>query len=509
MENSGRVWHSKCFKCEGCGRDISTRPMVDVLGRPCCADCFDDCLNRGRGSARASRNPSPASKAVGMTSPVTTRGKSAGSRPESALSVSHSNPGGLRKSPSQPGLDAPNAVVEELARRIGAPSPSRKASRDSSPVLRSSPSRELKKDDAFTSSLNRSITDRLAALAVDSPPGSRSSPGSSSPPKRYPGLDFGTPSKGSTAPASPTSVDSPPRSPSKSPSRTPFATSQDQESEPSPAPPRSADRASLGLLTPGSTPTQSPMSTPPARPSTFTSTPGTGSRIPSLRGRHSITSITSPPPSTSSPGVNSPSGTPRRPSGATSRIPSVSSPKTSTGGHTPVKSTPFKSNLPTIASSPASSPASTIVVKTKPERPSLTALTRPSPDEKCNKCEGRLHSVGSSGRIVSVPSVDGERVEQYHAGCFCCEACGGTFAEVAGAASFVRFEGGVRHLEVRRLLYSEACLRMLTLLGHSVPPRRPSRPSSILPTTPYQPRETSAPQVSPRIYRQALRRPIG
>ncbi|KAH9937560.1 uncharacterized protein B0H18DRAFT_1081709 [Fomitopsis serialis] len=37
VENSGRVWHKKCFLCDGCGKDI---------GKPCCADCFDSCLNR-------------------------------------------------------------------------------------------------------------------------------------------------------------------------------------------------------------------------------------------------------------------------------------------------------------------------------------------------------------------------------------------------------------------------------------------------------------------------------
>ncbi|TFY52613.1 hypothetical protein EVJ58_g9913 [Rhodofomes roseus] len=46
VENSGRVWHKKCFQCEGCGKDIGDTPMVDLLGKPCCADCFDTCLTR-------------------------------------------------------------------------------------------------------------------------------------------------------------------------------------------------------------------------------------------------------------------------------------------------------------------------------------------------------------------------------------------------------------------------------------------------------------------------------
>jgi hypothetical protein len=46
VENSGRVWHKKCFECDGCGKNIGDHPMVDLLGRPSCPDCFDSCLKR-------------------------------------------------------------------------------------------------------------------------------------------------------------------------------------------------------------------------------------------------------------------------------------------------------------------------------------------------------------------------------------------------------------------------------------------------------------------------------
>ena len=46
IENSGRLWHKRCFLCEGCQKDISAQPMVDLLGKPSCADCFDTCLKR-------------------------------------------------------------------------------------------------------------------------------------------------------------------------------------------------------------------------------------------------------------------------------------------------------------------------------------------------------------------------------------------------------------------------------------------------------------------------------
>lgn len=46
VENAGKVWHKKCFVCSGCGKSIGDQPLVDLLGYPSCADCFDStCLS--------------------------------------------------------------------------------------------------------------------------------------------------------------------------------------------------------------------------------------------------------------------------------------------------------------------------------------------------------------------------------------------------------------------------------------------------------------------------------
>lgn len=58
VENSGRVWHKKCFCCEGCEKNIGDHPMVDLLGRPCCADCFDTCLKRPAKTTTTYQEPS-------------------------------------------------------------------------------------------------------------------------------------------------------------------------------------------------------------------------------------------------------------------------------------------------------------------------------------------------------------------------------------------------------------------------------------------------------------------
>ncbi|KAG8911846.1 hypothetical protein FRC00_005735 [Tulasnella sp. 408] len=419
------------------------------------------------------------------------------------------NPGGLRKSSSQPGLSETHPVVEELARRIGS-SPSRKENREASPAPRATPRRDNMEVDDRPSPFQRSITERLAALS--SPPtfsprevaDSLPAP-SNGTPKRFAAADFGTPPLAKATPIT-TAVSgsstlsvatASPRSPSKSPlsatrelPETPASKNSSKSTTPTQSKPRdslsSVNRTASGLLTPSSTPSQSPLGTPPARVINITSPPGSTSRIPSLRARHSVASISSPP-RTGSPGITSTvtsatTNTPTTQFGATpsrlaggglakqdtpSRIPSVASPRvqpsasssSSAGssaspnsGQTPTRSTQYKSSLATIAASPSSSPASTVVAKEKPKRPSVTIPVNPEQegdDEgRCEICKDLLYSLRRDGRIVSVPvPEEGNTIKRYHAECFRCETCGEPFAEVDGAASFVRYEGGVRHLE--------------------------------------------------------------
>ncbi|EJD47846.1 hypothetical protein AURDEDRAFT_183952, partial [Auricularia subglabra TFB-10046 SS5] len=44
IESAGRVWHRRCFRCSSCHKDVSAKPMVDLLGRPSCPECFEHCL---------------------------------------------------------------------------------------------------------------------------------------------------------------------------------------------------------------------------------------------------------------------------------------------------------------------------------------------------------------------------------------------------------------------------------------------------------------------------------
>lgn len=57
-----KYWHKRCFNCAGCFKNIGDSPMVDLLGRPSCADCFGSCLKRDPTTpkkGRSSSNNSP------------------------------------------------------------------------------------------------------------------------------------------------------------------------------------------------------------------------------------------------------------------------------------------------------------------------------------------------------------------------------------------------------------------------------------------------------------------
>ncbi|TFK76969.1 hypothetical protein BDN72DRAFT_953466 [Pluteus cervinus] len=56
IHTAGQYWHKGCFNCEGCFKNIGSSPMVDLLGRPSCAECFDNCLKRDRSTPKKPSN---------------------------------------------------------------------------------------------------------------------------------------------------------------------------------------------------------------------------------------------------------------------------------------------------------------------------------------------------------------------------------------------------------------------------------------------------------------------
>ena len=110
VENSGRVWHKRCFRCDTCFKDIGDTPMVDLLGRPSCAECFDTCLKKSPGRNSVKNDP-----------------RRIFDSPNFTCEKSSSNLGGLRGDRrSREGSPA----IEELEQRLGMIK-----SRESSPAL--------------------------------------------------------------------------------------------------------------------------------------------------------------------------------------------------------------------------------------------------------------------------------------------------------------------------------------------------------------------------------------
>lgn len=110
IHSGDKYWHKSCYNCAGCFKNVGDAPMVDLLGRPSCVDCFDTCLKRDhpstpkRGRVTSNNNsPNPTS----------------------------SNPGGLNTSYGPGRMTRENSpALEELELRLGLVKP-KDASADS------------------------------------------------------------------------------------------------------------------------------------------------------------------------------------------------------------------------------------------------------------------------------------------------------------------------------------------------------------------------------------------
>ena len=92
IHSGGNYWHTRCYNCAACFKNIGDNPMVDLFGRPSCIECFDNCL----------RDPSTPKK----------------NKTSSANSPSTSNPGGLNASYGRKSRES-SPALEELEHRLG------------------------------------------------------------------------------------------------------------------------------------------------------------------------------------------------------------------------------------------------------------------------------------------------------------------------------------------------------------------------------------------------------
>ncbi|KAF8295727.1 hypothetical protein DL93DRAFT_785970 [Clavulina sp. PMI_390] len=476
IENAGRLWHGACFRCKACDKDIRRNPMVDILGRPCCEDCFDDCLQHG--------SPSPA--------PQRTRTKS-WSEPEDNSS-SRSIGGKSREG---------TPVMEELSKRLGlspSPPPSTKE------TVTTPPRPTRSRANSEVSPTIERLTRKLNALAN----------GDSSPEPKYQHFSpASSPTKAPPKAPPPPPPPPAPRSPflaapksshhrlsgelsdsststslyksdsasssrghsllSSSQSSETYASSvtSDAESFSTDSPTFNTKKSYQSMMTEESTtPTKSPVQRRSMIP------------VPSARAKPSSTTTSYPPSSTLSPYV-----TPK-----TKRLSTIP-------GSTETTPTLSKTNTPLRASG---TPRLSTVASPSPlarEKERREQLGRDSPlsaygtpeslmSGRCDACDRPLLVQDMRGPIVTIPVTtslgDDEedeeeiRVERFHHACFCCAVCGDSFGELEGKANFVREEGKPVHISCA------SPLRVTTTLT-------PAKALSPIPAPVFQ-RESSVPR---------------
>lgn len=388
IENAGRVWHKKCFHCSGCGKSIGDNPVVDLLGRPSCAECFDTCLNR-RDSPGKSRTSAPKESVGDLGS----------------FKSASPSPGKSRKGSS---------TIEELEQVLGIrrpqsapaakPNLDQAASPDVSPISPlpndhpTSPAPTLSKDVPASSQNSTPLRPNTAAVMGQT--------------KVTPGAIEAARKKFLKQTESPTN---------KSPQVTPTRGGRlgDDALE---TPTKSLMRYSDFRLLRHKDSTSSIQTDRDSMLSL-----SSAASIPSLASDHSDTATISSGPSSPPPSI----------SGEQEDLIGLST--------LSLSSSPSERSIKPVSSNTTSPDLS------HGTRPSSIYAHTPLPDAKCAKCSLPLFDVKHGGRYVSVPepSTTGSSPRMYHAGCFRCRICNGLFeGKEAGRAVFVRGVRGACHLSV-------------------------------------------------------------
>ncbi|KAH7915407.1 hypothetical protein BJ138DRAFT_1077635 [Hygrophoropsis aurantiaca] len=439
VETSGRVWHKRCFRCEGCGKHIGDTPMVDLVGRPSCADCFDSCLKRDRTPRK------------NYDSPDSDKGKLNRFR-NVPVSGEDNRCEGIEQRVTNTQTRESSPVLEELTQRLNAVL-NRTPTKDS-PSLRSLPSDVANHE---VSPLVHHARQRTRSI-----------------------LDFNTPatprSEASTAHHSPNllqrhrtgdrealvNLTFPQAIESSPPAKPPTDAIEEmkrrfiRQSSSSP----SQVELYASSSTASSPPSTSLLQTPPVKPPVPSRIPVSKRLSASPRLRHSMStsSLGSPRdrlswiPST--PDLMSDfSDTTTQSSGPSS--PPFNSPQTHANdifnsGH---KSFLREEITDDLDSAELSSSGSTYIKASPPKTPKLGKISIPaatlSPGSLCAKCGGSLFTNKAGGRFVTVPEPAAlGPPKTYHTECFRCTMCDGPFKETSsGQAVFVRGEGGACHIE--------------------------------------------------------------
>ena len=494
VENSGRLWHKRCFRCEGCQKDISSQPMVDLLGKPSCADCFDTCLKRdsprrhesprmdreekkanlgGIRPGNRSRQGSPALEELEQKLGILTR-----SRESSPMFETPTKPPSTRPLPSP--LSSPTHTPSKSPHSARFVSPMRDSSplvdrvrartmSDQSPLFGDGSPTTRRTHDSFKT------PERPTNREPEKPsPNIFSSPSNSSPKSNMTSGEaieemkqrFLNPTRSSPSPTAPPTPPSPlPHTP---PSRIPVisqdttlssSTSRDINRDRIVSPPASMliDSKFLSFPDPSSSST-APLRTmssvslfQPPQPqddqellsSELLSTPDprkNAIRTPELRTITSVGSFREPDVFLSTPELGSDFSDCTSTSGPSTPPSLPLSPPARPDDDKRIKIEEIEKSTP-LRTTPTPTP--------QPKRPSTTILiptTIPS-DARCSRCNLSLLN-RNGAKFVTVPEDDAKKSPKlYHTHCFRCSVCRGTFEDVqAGKATYVKTDQGVCHV---------------------------------------------------------------
>ncbi|KAL1720858.1 hypothetical protein EV715DRAFT_196178 [Schizophyllum commune] len=471
VQAAGAFYHKKCFLCDGCGKSIGDKPLVDLLGRPCCPDCFDTCLKRESTPKKARESVLPASPPAKVTN---IGGLNADAAPgRMSFPKSRESSPALQELEQRLGIASrrdSNATLEELSQRlnkIGRESPTRSSrysatgSAAGSPRLASdrvgSPAVELRSQAESRSQADspRRRYDRFKSMDLDTPdesPIRRQRTGSmvtdeavEEMKRRF--IKANTPAAlvatltgtggpatlaGTGSPATPPRSEtmSPSRSGAMSPPRSDVMSPPTRSDVMSPTPDLISDVSDTATSISGiDTPPRSDYRSLTSDREESSLSKLLGSIYTSRYNRDQYSDVLDDVivEETRSQ-LNTPNRTPQRGTGAASSITSprasITSPRTSI--------TSPRASLTSPITSPRSSMTS----------PTLRGSST------CDRCKGTLFGVGRDGQYVTVPGDAGNAPRVYHRKCFLCTVCDEPFVEAGdGVATYVRGKDGPCHVE--------------------------------------------------------------
>ncbi|KAL1673549.1 hypothetical protein EV122DRAFT_222487 [Schizophyllum commune] len=455
VQAAGAFYHKKCFLCDGCGKGIGDKPLVDLLGRPCCPDCFDTCLKRESTPKKARESVLPASPPAKVTN---IGGLNADAAPgRMSFPKSRESSPALQELEQRLGIASrrdSNATLEELSQRlnkIGRESPTRSSRYSATGSAAVSPALEPRSQ----ADSPRRRYDRFKSMDFDSPdesPIRRQRTGSmvtdeaveemkrrfikaNTPAALVATLTgTGSPLTGTGSPATPPRSEtmSPSRSGAMSPPRSDVMSPSTRSDVMSPTPDLISDVSDTATSISG-------IDTPPRSDYRSLTLDREESSLSKLLGSSTYTSrynrdqysdvLDDVIVEETRSQLNTPNRTPQRGTAAASSITSprasITSPRTSL--------TSSRASL----TSPITSPrASTDNDKTL--RGSST----------CDRCKDTLFGVGRDGQYVTVPGDAGNAPRVYHRKCFLCTVCDEPFVEAGdGVATYVRGKDGPCHVE--------------------------------------------------------------